>query len=244
MPQSTEHALPAGYRHEAFFYGDPDEFMRGALSFVRDSITRDEAILVVVDSPKIDALRRELGSDAPRVRFADMSAVGSNPARIIPVWQAFLSEHARDGARVRGIGEPISGTRDTDELSECHRHEALLNAAFAGLDFWLLCPYDTEALDGSVLAEAARNHPFIQLGAHSSASPSYAGTETLTRPFDQPLPEPPFEPTELAFDATTLRDVRQLAASYATLAGLDAGRAADLAVAVSEISTNSVQHGG
>ena len=244
MPHEVEHAPLAGYRHEAFFYGGHDEFMRGTLDFARDAIAAGEPMLVIVDEPKVDALRRELGADAARVQFTSMTAIGTNPACIIPTWQAFLSAHAHDGVRVRGIGEPISDARDPDEVVECHRHEALLNRAFATLDFWLLCPYDTRALDASVIAEAERNHPFVRRGARSDANPDYAGTAALTGPFGTPLPDPPYEPTVLEFDATTLRDVRRLADSYATLAGLDAARTADLAIAVSEISTNSVQHGG
>ena len=66
------------------------------------------------------------------------------------------------GRRLRGIGEPIWADRSPDELVECQRHEALLNLAFADAgDFWLLCPYDVDALDPDVIAEAHHSHPAV-----------------------------------------------------------------------------------
>ena len=45
-------------------------------------------------------------------------------------------------------------------MLECQLHEALLNVAVEPqIPFWLLCPYDAERLDDSVLAEAYRSHP-------------------------------------------------------------------------------------
>jgi hypothetical protein len=55
---------------------------------------------------------------------------------------------------------------------ERQRHEALLNLAFAGAaDFWLLCPYDTEALDGSVIDEAHHSHPVVVQDGAARDSP-------------------------------------------------------------------------
>jgi MEDS: MEthanogen/methylotroph, DcmR Sensory domain len=187
---SAADALDTGYRHEAFFYADADEFLRGTLRFIRDAVADDEPILVVLNAEKIEALRNELHDDSERVIFADMNEVGANPARIIPAWQDFLAANARPHRRVRGIGEPIWAGRGSDELVECHRHEALLNVAFGDPTFWLLCPYDTQALDRTVIDEARATHPFVWDGPTSSPSSIYAGNAAFTRPFDHPLPEP------------------------------------------------------
>lgn len=73
-----------------------------------------------------------------------MAEVGSNPAPIIPAWRNLLG--ANPGHPARGIGEPVYATRTPDELVECHRHEALLNVAFAsGAPWRLMCPYDTSS---------------------------------------------------------------------------------------------------
>src|SRR5687767_4553346 len=65
-----------GFRHEAFFYADEDEFLAGTSSFVRDGLESDEPTLVVLNAAKLDLLRSELKDDADRVFFADMGEVG------------------------------------------------------------------------------------------------------------------------------------------------------------------------
>ena len=127
------------FHHEALLYEGPDDFLAGALPFIREGLERGEPVLVAVGAEKIAALRDALGpSDAA---FVDMAVLGHNPARIIPAWRDFRARH--DGP-IRGIGEPIWAGRGGAELVECQLHEALLNLAFDGADeFRLLCPYDT-----------------------------------------------------------------------------------------------------
>jgi anti-sigma regulatory factor (Ser/Thr protein kinase) len=61
---------------------------------------------------------------------------------------------------------------------------------------------------------------------------------------NQPLAEPPGPVEELVFDATGLRGVRLLLAGYAERAGLAADRIGHFQVAVNEIATNTLVHGG
>jgi anti-sigma regulatory factor (Ser/Thr protein kinase) len=197
---------------------------------------------VVVSARKIDLLRRRLAGDSDHVRFADMDAVGTNPARIIPAWRAFVDEHA--GKRpFRGIGEPIWAGRSADELVECQRHEALLNLAFADTaGFELLCPYDTEALGPDVIEEAHRSHPFIvESGAHAGST-GYQGLDTVGAPFDRPLPEPPEDALERSFDGATLWELRRFVSRVASDAGMEESRTADLVMAVNEVATNTLKH--
>jgi MEDS: MEthanogen/methylotroph, DcmR Sensory domain len=144
----SANATEPSFRHEAFLYAGESEFLEGTLEFIHDRLEADEPTFVVVENAKVRRLRQELDRDAERVRFADMDVLGHNPAHIIPAWRGFVDEHAAAGRRVRGIGEPVSPRRRPAELVECQRHESLLNVAFAGSpDWWLLSPYDTDALD-------------------------------------------------------------------------------------------------
>jgi anti-sigma regulatory factor (Ser/Thr protein kinase) len=235
------------FRHDAMFYAGPANFVDRTASFIRDSVRADEPILVVVSAEKIDLLKNELEGESEGVRFADMAAVGHNPARIIPAWRAFVAEQSIDGRRFRGVGEPIWATRSSNELVECERHEALLNLAFADAPaWWLACPYDTETLPPGVLREAERNHPFVVDAHGTHESGTYRGLEDVTNPFDLRLPEPPTTRAELAFEGEGdhLRSVRGRVAEAAAVFGLDPARADDLVLAVSEVATNSVRHGG
>src|SRR5947209_18338712 len=150
------------FTHEAALYPGVDAFLDVTVPFIREAVAASEPILVAVSGKKIDMLRGALGGDGDRVRFADMAVIGSNPARIIPAWLRFVEERPTPESRMWGIGEPIGPDRSDHALAECQRHESLLNVAFADTPmFNLLCPYDTEALDPSVIDEAHRSHPLI-----------------------------------------------------------------------------------
>jgi anti-sigma regulatory factor (Ser/Thr protein kinase) len=173
-----------------------------------------------------------------------MAEGGINPARIIPAWREFVDAHSGRGRRLRGIGEPIWAQRSPDEIVECQRHEALLNLAFAGAeDFWLLCPYDVEALDTEVIEKAHHSHPVVVADGGSHDSPTY-DLRAVAAPFAEPLSEPPVGADELPFASGMLAGLRQLVKLRAKGAGLPATRAGDLVLAVNELATNSIRHGG
>lgn len=232
------------FRHEALLYANLDQFVAGTVPFIRDGVRAGEPVLVVESVAKIEMLREALGPDADAVMFADMAGVGANPARIIPAWQDFVTRH--EGAtRLRGIGEPIWKERTPDELIECQRHESLLNVAFGrGRPWWLLCPYDTEKLDVGVIDEARRSHEFVTEGSHARHSDLFRGLEASGAPFDIPLPRRGTAVGRIAFGPNELASVRNLVAHHAEAAGLGAMRAAELVVAVNEVATNSIKHGG
>jgi anti-sigma regulatory factor (Ser/Thr protein kinase) len=232
------------FRHEALLYDGEVGFLTGTLPFIRGGVAAGEPVLVVVSAAKIGLLRSALGGDADRVAFADMADVGANPARIIPAWHDFVAA-IDGGGSARGIGEPIWAERTPDELVECQRHETLLNLAFAGVPAWtLLCPYDTGALTHDVLEEAERSHPFVSEGGVARRSAAYRGLDQVAEPFATPLPDPPGPPTELGFGSGSLAGLRDLVSRHAAAAGLDPSRAADLVLAVDELATNSLRHGG
>jgi anti-sigma regulatory factor (Ser/Thr protein kinase) len=238
-------ATRAGFRHEALLYAGADDFLAVIVHFILDGIARDEPILAALSREKIAAVADALGPDTERVMFADMAELGHNPARIIPAWRRFVREGPQTGRARRGIGEPIWRGRSDVELIECQRHESLLNVAFDNSsDWWLLCPYDLTTLDESVIAEARRNHPLLLENGLHRRSDEAGARDMATAYLDEPLPAPPHEPRAAAFGPEDLRDVRASVGSYAIAAGMSAARAFELVVAVSEIATNSIRHGG
>jgi anti-sigma regulatory factor (Ser/Thr protein kinase) len=233
---------PAAYRHEALFYDGPDAFFDRTQAFIDEGLAADEPILVVVEAEKVGHLRERYG-DAEQVIFADMETVGKNPARIIPVWRAFLDGH-RPGRPVRGIGEPMGPPRDEEASVECERHEALLNLAFRDSPgFWLLCPYDVARLGESVLDEAARNHPY-RSGREPDDAPAFGGLDEAGQPFSRPLPRAPASAASMRFGLDALPVARSWTGSLVRELGLDRIRADELVIAVGELMTNSVRHGG
>jgi hypothetical protein len=179
-----------------------------------------------------------MNGEADAVQFVDMEKLGRNPACIIPAWSDFVEQHGAHARPLRGIGEPIWAGRSPAELVECQRHESLLNLAFADTpSFWLLCPYDIEALEPAVIDEAQRSHPFMRENGTDLESPSYSGVAAATAPFRAPLPEPSAVTHTLAFDGDSLGLLREFVARQASDAGILAGSDPDLVrVATSALS--------
>jgi anti-sigma regulatory factor (Ser/Thr protein kinase) len=244
----------ASFRHEALLYAGEAEFVSATSTFIREGLAAGEAVLAVVDARKIGLLRSALRDQAGGVEFADMRVVGRNPGRILDAWYRFATERAGVGAGARGVGEPVSPSRSAAELVECQLHEALLNVAFPPQPAWtLLCPYDTATLAAEAVAEARRTHPFLRHGTESAASADFAGdgfggpgAPPSPWQFRDPLPEPPAGAgaVELTIGEASLSVLRRRVVAHAAEAGASPARAGDLALAVTELATNSLRHGG
>jgi len=177
------------YRHEAFFWHGRAEFVQGLIPFVREGIHAGEAVMVAVIPEHARWIRKNLGPSASQVSFVDMTELGRNPARIIPAWQGFLDKCSGFECPARGIGEPIWRGRRPEEISECQLHESLLNLSVnPDLPFWLICPYDSEHLDGEVQAEARRSHPALATVATYQGSADYRGQAHAEELFTAELP--------------------------------------------------------
>jgi anti-sigma regulatory factor (Ser/Thr protein kinase) len=199
----------------------------------------------MVPGPKSELLHEALDGDTGGVHFADMAEVGANPARIIPAWRQFVSDNSEPGRRVRGIGEPIWAERTPEELVECQHHESLINVAFAGgAPMDLICPYDERALGGAVVGEALRSHPTVLVDGEFVECAHYEGDEAAVAPFAKPLAPAPVDAPELRFDMSNLDAVRGFVAVCANDVGMPRERRNDLVLAVNELATNSVRHGG
>jgi hypothetical protein len=221
---------PPEFRHEAMLYADERGFVEGALRFLREGIAQGEPTLVMVEATKIALLREALGADAVHVRFEDMGGVGTNPARIIPAWTAFVREAGGAGKSLRGIGEPVSVQRSPAELFECHRYESLVNLAFADApDFRLLCPYDIGALDPSVVAHARCTHPLVQDPDGSvRVSTAFHGVAAAAEPCRAPLPAVPHDAQTIPILPAGLTSLRAAIGRRAARAGLTPERGEDL----------------
>jgi anti-sigma regulatory factor (Ser/Thr protein kinase) len=233
----------AGFRHELYPYEGDAQFLAGALSFIDDARDRDELVLVAVGEAKERTLRAELadtGAEAS-VSFLDTGALGRNPGRLIPAWQQWIGARTAEGRAVRGISESQWAGRTAVEAAELRYHEWLLNIAFAGsAAWWLLCPYDTAAVEPTVLDAARRCHPLVFTdGAHGPSAAyldeAYA-FDDLTSPCD-PHGVLPYGRGDLAA-------VRGKVAACAGEHGVEGAHLRELLIAATEVAANSITHGG
>ncbi|MFD9593988.1 anti-sigma factor RsbA family regulatory protein [Kitasatospora sp. NPDC059973] len=230
------------FRHELYPYRGDAEFLSGTLGFIHEALEADEAVVVAVPSDKTSLLRGEL-VDEPAVTFVDTTTAGPNPGRHIAAWSAWMTERGEGGRPVRAIGETAwRHARSTAHLSELRYHEWLLNRAFARSATWsMLCPYDAGDDDEDALRSLSLCHPMIRRGGRNAANEEYLSAEEY--PFEELAgPCDPFQ--ELSYTEGDMAAIRAKVTQCATDAGVLRDRLPKLAVAVTEIATNSIRHGG
>jgi anti-sigma regulatory factor (Ser/Thr protein kinase) len=232
----------ARFRHVALFYEGEEQYLQGTLPFLEEGLRGGDAILVAIRGERRELLRAALGADAGAVSFVNMHELGRNPARIIPAWFQFLA--SCNGQAARGIGEPVWPGRSDAELVECDRHESLLNLAFAGRGWQLLCPYDLDGLDAQLIEAARRSHPFLHYGGLDRESSPHAQQQRAQDwTLSGPLPAPTAAVAEHRFSSAELAGLRAAVASWAR-ESLGDERTQRLVLAASELASNSVRHGG
>jgi hypothetical protein len=226
----------SAYRHEAFLYRGEDEFLAGTVPFVGDGVAAGQPVMVAVRGSRLPKLRAALGPAGAEVLFVDMTELGHNPARIIPGWRRFLTEHGSDGQPVRGVGEPIWAGRRPTEVAEAQLHEALLNVAVdPDTPLWLRCPYDLGSLTETELTEAARSHPIMVESGGLRGSCSYGGKQHVDDLFAGDLPEPDRPTDGMALPAAPT-EVDALVGRHAQAAGLGPDRSSALSAAIRELT--------
>ncbi|HEX3824890.1 MAG TPA: sensor histidine kinase [Mycobacteriales bacterium] len=231
-----------GLTHDGLLYRSDEDYVAGVTSFLTSGIERGLPTFVAVPWRNVLLLRDGLGDTAREVQFEDMTVIGHNPARIIPAIRRFLDSHR--GSRVKFVGEPIWPGRTPAEIVEATRHEAMLNTAFAAAAVDILCPYDVIGLDPATVADAWRTHPTVVDGDARLASSRYEDPARIYLGDDPALPPPAVPVEAVTVDADSLAMVRELVRACADTAGLSAKRSDDLVLAVNEIATNSIIHGG
>lgn len=238
----TNRSAADPFRHVALLYHDRVDFLSGTVPFIQRALAANHPTLVAVLPNNLHEIQSELGPDADRVTFADMTVAGRNPGRILPsVLLRFANQHA--GRSVAIIGEPIWAGRSAVEYPACAIHEALINVAFAGRAAMILCPYDIGRLDWRAIHDAHRTHPVIAADRDVWPSPGWGDPAAVAESFNQPLPEPPPSAAQVKFDAVTgLAAIRRFVIEHTSAAGLSGETVANLVTAVNELATNTLRY--
>jgi anti-sigma regulatory factor (Ser/Thr protein kinase) len=230
-----------GLRHPGLLYHGATEFIDIVNDFVLEGLAAGIPVMVAVPGKKSDLLQATMKMEG--AHFVDMAELGRNPARIIPAIHEFHGDHGN--GPIRFVGESIWLGRNVAEIAEAIRHEALINLALAHCSVTVLCPYDADVLPRYVTAEAWRVHPVVIEGGVARRSGAYADPEAVYADEAWPLEEAPAgaEVREFRTDMDLTR-MRSLVQQFGWAANLSVDRVDDLVLAVSEVASNSVQHGG
>jgi anti-sigma regulatory factor (Ser/Thr protein kinase) len=227
-----------GLVHLALFYGSGRQYRQDVVPFIADGLSNGDPVLAAVPGNQVQVLRGVLGGRGRDVAFADMTALGRNPARIIPAVGTFMDQHP--GQRIRCVDEPAWPGRSGEEAREVTRHEALVNQAFTGMAATVLCPYDSRRLAPSVISQAAGTHPYLLAAGRGQPNRVYRG-RAVPPSCESPLPPPPATAQTYEY-YSDLRQLRQWVTGQASAAGLAPDRVADLVIAASELAANTLRH--
>jgi transcriptional regulator with XRE-family HTH domain len=166
--------------HRALIYGSEEEFLAGALPFVREGVERDECPLVVTSAAHITHLRRDLADRSDGVEFVDSASWYSTPRAALEGYRGAINRRRSDGfVWVRILGEPVWAGSSEDDIRRWIRYESMLNLALAAEPVTLMCPYDTRAVPDHIIHSAYETHPTIVHRDDRVASTVYRNPEDL-----------------------------------------------------------------
>jgi anti-sigma regulatory factor (Ser/Thr protein kinase) len=232
----------AAFDHPGLLYRDAGELLAAAVPFVRGAVAAGDPVLIALAGHNLGLLRDALADD-DRVEFADMTATGRNPGRLLPsVLLPFADAHP--GSHVSIVGEPVRPGRTPVEQSACAQHEALINAAFEGRPASILCPYDAGGLDAGAIADAWRTHPVMIDAGERVHSGEYDDPVRVAGVVNRPLPPPPPGAAVCHYERLPdLPGVRSFVRRFADEV-LPAERAGELVLATHELAANTIKHAG
>ncbi len=229
--------------HGALFYDSADEVAAVAAPWLLEGLAAGDAAVVAVDPGTAGPLRDALGDDPAVVVIERHELYRSRTPTAITAFRRFATEHARPGRRVRVLGEPDFGATAADHR-EWQAYEAVINVAFAGQPLWGLCVFGPD-LPAPLRAAARQTHPQVWTTGGPVPNPDHVDPATYLRGL--PVPDEPLESTPPLLaddditDAAALR--RALRDRLAAVDGPD-DVLEDFLMAVDEMASNAVRHGG
>lgn len=233
-----------GLRHDALLYRSEEEFLHGLVPFLREGVDNGRPTVAVVGRDNQPALREALGPKACSVRFIPSEDWYRRPVRTIAAYRRLVTEMqppARGPAHV--VGEVHFGETEL-ERREWVRYESVLNSALADLDVHVVCPYDVRSLPGEVVAASARTHRRLFGEDPRARGDGYVDPEEFLRS-ERSVPPPGDRSSTIEMDGMEpISTLRHRLGEVAGQMGIEGDLRDDFLLAVNEIVTNAVLHGG
>jgi anti-sigma regulatory factor (Ser/Thr protein kinase) len=236
---------PARYRHDLLLHSTAAELAAVAVPFLRAGLEAGDVVVIGTDEPSAAVLGDALGGHE-RLHVLSQSDLhpGRTPAAITTLRRLAERWGGDPPHRVRLVGRTDFGPTPRDWL-EWQRYEAVVNQALRPAALWGVCAYDTGALPDEVVESGLRTHPHLASERGRQANPSFIEPADYLRTL--PVPDEPLERTEPLLRVQDVRDFIGLRHAVADrLAGVagDPDVLEDLHLAIDEMSSNAVRHGG
>lgn len=239
--RSTNHRA-----HQALVYASDEEFLDYAVPFVNSGLAAGDRVLVVTDRRNLDLLEAHTPTTRqPSLDMHDSATWYSTPARTLTAFDDYVQDHERAERKVSILGESVRGEGVLLERA-WQRYESLLNLTFEDRRVTLACPYRSELLTARQTHELDHTHHDTTITGHRHVSTTFEETaDFITRCDSVPLMRPePNRVQQTDFALATLGEIRAMVARMAATAGVGQHQIPDLVVAVSEVTSNAVRHGG
>jgi anti-sigma regulatory factor (Ser/Thr protein kinase) len=225
--------------HNAFIYESDDQYVDGALSYMRDGLEAGERVIVASTKDRLAVLREALGDERERVRMIDVGSLYSRPARTSASYHRAMAEQLRSVRRVRLIAQVQYGPTPV-EWDRWAAYEAIFTRAFADLSAEVICTYDARETPEAMVEHVWEVHPEVLTDSWNRSETCEQPEETIRR-----LTPPPSSPElrPLAVGAT-LGSFREAVAAELAVRRVPRERALEVLVAANELAANALQHGG
>jgi anti-sigma regulatory factor (Ser/Thr protein kinase) len=225
------------FTHSAFLYDSLDTYVGFLVPFICEGLERDEAVAMVAPAAHIKPVRARLGRDAAAVRFRATEEWAVRPVRTIGVWSQVLRTTSAAGRPSTRIIHEI----DVDDQNPSWvRAESAVNAALDGQNAHLLCPYP----DGPQAEIARRTHK-IFYSDRWHLSDDYEPPSILLSEVAEPVFPATGDPIVVAPLGDSVADLRAHLRNRATAEEwLPPDRVEVLVLALSELASNGIRHGG
>jgi anti-sigma regulatory factor (Ser/Thr protein kinase) len=233
------------HTHDALLYDSPGQLVEIAVPFLLQGLDAGDAAVIATGAGTADLLREAIGGH-PGLHVLERGNVyrARTPAAIT-TFRRLAELRASEGARrVRVVGEVDFGPTERNWL-EWQRYEAVVNDALAGWPLWGLCVFDTQRLPEPLLATALHTHPHLATARGREDNPHFTEPAEYLRAL--PVPDEPLEATVPRLHASHVADFASLRRALATeLAGVpaDSDVVQDFLLAVDEMTSNALRHGG
>ena len=235
---------PSTLVHSALVYDGTQELVATVAPFVAAGIAQDAAVFVAARPEHVAAMQDSIGPSASVASWADTFEWHPHPATRLRAFLEFVSGSVRDGASsVRLVGEPLWPSGPAAFVREWQRYESILNAALAPFPVDFICLYDAASLAPDLLAMAERTHPWVTSGGSLHRSGRFLPPEDFLAGLNPPLAGPPAEAARVS-RITDLAGARAFVHRRATSDGLPPEEVEGLVLAVNEVLTNALVHGG
>jgi anti-sigma regulatory factor (Ser/Thr protein kinase) len=236
---------PHGLIHQALLYETAEQFLASAVPFVSEGLRQGDAVIAVTTDVNAELLRQNLNGGRDHVTFIEASRWYDSPSRTLAAYHRQVDGLNHEHERLRVLGEPIWAGLDELETAEWGRYESIVNVSLAAAPARIMCGYDRRALPAAILDDARRTHPELAVGLGAEHSAAYADPSDYYQERNSiSLAERPVDDVEWLPIYDDLAPMRAFVALHAARLGVPADRLDEFILAINEVATNALRHGG